>query len=377
MIEQTEKLNEITEEYEAYNNLFQEVNLDHPQRQGLFLDEFIRISNDPKAKLTEVIIHGVEVKVPQLAPVQGFEWLNDIFYSDRFPAETASDNLMYFMEIPGIVPGGNVVERIVELAEANGVLAFDTPSCDENMKRRVLEMLDNAGISYEEPELLGTQTYFAGQTVLKKVPTGNAPIAMSQTYDDGVSRGDYDPDSEEGVVLKHLVDETLALKMYSFYAEAYKVLNNHPCKQGLSPEEFYEMLTQEPELDKIMAMHEGFPESLYITCNNLLKLSWVNSQYYDKHYPEAMSKGQGVWFPGIATDPRPEVAGHNSEDIISFIAELGYRGDNGFLALFDFCDMNTSWLADHIANLINSTDEASVEIEKIAEQKYWSVRLSI
>lgn len=373
--QKSEKYPYSPEAFRAYNELFADINLRHPQRQGLLEDEYQRFVSDARVVTTPVEIEGIHFEVPQLAPIEGFEWLNTDFYRKHFPDEVTTGRLQYFTEVPRVRPDDRVFERISTLAHEGGVLAFDTPSCDPEMLGRTLAMLDALGIQYEQPQLLGTQTYFAGQSTLKRRQPAAEPILMTDAYDQAVDEGAYSPDSANGVVLQHIVDTEQAKLMYEFYDDAYQVLNDHPCKQGLSPEEFYEMVTQDPSVDKIMAMNDGRPESLYLTCNDLTKLSWTNPQYYDRMYPDTMRRGQGLWFPGIATDPRPEVAGHNSEAIVAFMADLVHRGGNNFRALFDFCDMNSSWLPGHLQDIINATEDASIDIQPIADQKYWAVRL--
>jgi len=365
------------EMYRAYDELFVDINQRHPQRQGLLEEEYRDQLADNRTVTTPVETAEGLIEVPQLAPIECFEWLNTEKYQADYPTEVAQGRLQYFTEVPGVHPGDKVLEGIMELAHSGGVLAFDTPSCDPEAQARTLEMLDSMGIAYQEPELLGTQTYFAGGIKLKRPHQKlEHPRPFRSAYGAKVESGDYNPDSQNGVVLKSTVSQDVADYAYNFYDAAYQVINDHPCKQGLSPEEFRDMTVGDPDIDKIFCLNNGTPESLYLTCDDLTKLSWVNAGYYAEHYPEKYSKGQVVWFPGIATDKRPEVAGHNSEAIIQFIAELTEAGDNEFTVVFDFCDLNTSWLAKTIEDFINKTPEASVTIDPIATQQYWAVRLA-
>ena len=186
----------------------------------------------------------------------------------------------------------------------------------------------------------------------------------------------FDPATKTGVVLQHHVPEDVARYMYDFYKKAYEVLNDHPCRQGLSPEEFLDMAVNDAGVDKLIYFNNGVPEALYLACNDLSKLSWVNTQYYQKKYPEQYAKGQLIWFPGIATDPRPEVAGHNTQYMIGLMAKLVAESGNDFVALMDFCDINADWLPGYLESEINKTSVARIEIPPIAKQQYWSVQLA-
>lgn len=357
--------------------IFADINRQHPQHQGIGEAEIESMLKDNDTACTEITTEGSDlVPLPHIAHIRHFDWLNTDFYQRRFPDAFNSANLMNFIDLPGVKPGEQVVQKIQSLASSSGVIVFETASCDPEAKDRILEIVSSSGVDFQPAELIGTQTYFVGQSKLLTVEPSEAPQSLGEAYDTiGEGLGLYDPQTKTGVVLQHRVPEEAARYMYDFYEEAYKVINDHPCRQGLSPDEFYDMAVRDEDVDKLIYFNRGVPEALYLACNDLTKLSWVNSQYYKNKYPAQYTKGQLVWFPGIATDPRPEVAGHNTQYMINLMAKLVVQGRNDFVALMDFCDMNAAWLPGYLESEINKTDEARISIEPIATQQYWGLQL--
>jgi hypothetical protein len=167
---------------------------------------------------------------------------------------------------------------------------------------------------------------------------------------------------------------TKAQELRQFYDAAYETLKDQPCEQGLTPEEFKEMLTDRTDVAKIVNSVDGEIVSLVLLDNKLDKLSWVNSEYYKQNYPEKFENGQIMWFPGLAADPgRPESM--NTQVMVDLIAQLGERGGNAITVVFDCCDKNKGFLDAFLNVMINATPYAGVDIQPIAVQRYMAVRL--
>lgn len=370
---------ELYKSFALYEQYLREVNTIHPQHLGLHEAEFKAALAAPETVTTTIATSEGSADIPQLVPIEAYEWLNIGFYKKRFP-ESVHGNMLYFTEIPGVNPSQAVIERIQTLADSGGILAFDIPSFDPQEKDRILGFLKEIGVQFEEPQLLGTQTYFAGQSRLTQVEPAENPLTMWDMYDEAVQDGRCNPDIETGVILRHTLTQEEAQQVYNFYEEAYEGtpenpgINDHPCKQGLSPEEFREMCVNQPDVAKILYLNEGKPTAIYLACNALERLSWVNKSYYDKQYPERMDKGQVVWFPGIALDKSSDVS-RSSKHMVDFMADMAQWGGNDFLAVFDFCDANAEWLPNYLSYLINDTGRTTIDIQPIAAQQYLAVRL--
>lgn len=365
--------------FDAYRGLIEPNSLDHPQNQG-FGDsaEFAGALNDPNSHITELTIAGKTIYVPQLTPVNNFEWLNADFYRSRFRAETLGNRLLHFSDLIDVEPSPQVEEGLMRLAEGQGVLAFDHPSTDPEYPDRVKAMLGRMGLEVTGSELLGTQTYFAGQVELRHGEDPKAPhIDLLSAFDARIEAGKVDPrDYEDGTTLLHTVDDPeLVDALYKMYQDAYVVLNDHPCKQGLSPEEFRDILLHDAASGKLIFAKEGKIETLCLVENNLKKLSWVRWEYYQRKYPDKFANGQIVWFPGIATDPEKQ-GENNSQNMINLMAELAEEGNNEFIGVFDFCDVNTGFLDRVFESWINAAPQTSIELKPIADQKYLALRLA-
>lgn len=364
--------------FEKYDHLFDEVNTAHPQRQGLLEEEYEQAITDTRTVSTEVEIDGEVVQIPQLMPIEALEWLNTDYYERHYPEEVATGRLLNFTDVPGVKPDDKVLEAIMGLAHSEGVLVFDAPSCDPEMQTRILSMLDALGIKYEQPELLGTQTYFAGQVELvnSEAQNDDTPMSLMEAYQRRLDEGRV-PESDfiDGTTLQTIIDPDRAADLRRIYYDAYQVLNDHPCKQGLDPEEFHQILTADREMGKLVYTRDGEIETLCLVENDLKKLSWVNDKYYQKMYPLRHKNGQIVWFPGIATDPDKQGAA-NSQTMIDLMAELAEEGGNAFVGVFDFCDVNTAFLAEVFEQWINAAPQTRIKLNPIANQKYWALKLS-
>lgn len=370
---------DVQESFLLYQQIMSEANKLHPQYQGLVADEFASALRDPRVYNTEIKQNDTLVELPQLAPVVTFDWLNGDFYSRQFPEDYSTGSLLHFTFMAGIEPGGAVRSGIEELAERRGVLVFDSPTGALDHRQKVKELIGGLGVDIIEEQKLGTQTYFAGQVQLKRDHLKrDHPMDMLAAYDELVMAGKYPQsieDVEEGALLVRSIDENRAEVLRQLYDDAYVVLNDHPCKQGLSADEFKEMLVSDQEVGKLIFIRNGTIETLCLLTNDLSKLSWVNSGYYEQMYPEKFSKKQMVWFPGIATDPEKQ-GERNTGHLINLMAELAEYGDNEFVGLFDFCDVNTGWLDRVFEDMINEAPETAISLKPIEEQVYWALRLA-
>lgn len=363
--------------FEQYNRLFDRLNGEHPQRQGLLEEEYERAVLNPRTIATEFEVDNNVIEVPQLMDIDSLEWLNSDFYGSRFQDEMHSDRLWHYTDVPEVVPGDEVLTGLINLSKRGGVLVFDTPSCDPETQGRILTLLDSLGIRYEQPQLLGTQTYFAGQVELTAEDATDdvGPLSLLDTYNHRLREGRVDEgDFFNGTTMQTIIDPVRAAELKRIYYDAYQVLNDHPCKQGLDPEEFHQILTEDDKMGKLVFTRDGEIETLCLVENNLKKLSWVNSTYYKKKYPLRYENDQIVWFPGIATDPEKQGAS-NSQTMINLMAELAEEGGNAFLGVFDFCDVNTGFLDRVFEEWINAAPQTKIKLEPIADQKYWALKL--
>lgn len=375
MSERAENLT-ISPDYAAYTVLTDEYAKKSPQHQGLTSVEFSEAVIDPTVYKTSVEIGEKHVSIPQLSPVEKNVWLNAEYYRKCFPDDYSAGNVMYYVDIPSVQPSEAVVSRVQELATSQGVLVFDYPDSDPAYPDRVRAVANAAGAEVQESLILGNQTYFVGQTILKRI-TGphNSPKTFYEAYEAAVQDGSYNLDQlENGPSVQKLIGDEDAQYMLTFYEDAYQALNDHPCEQGLSPQEFMDMMTKNEDVIKFVNKVDGKITALCLLYNNLEDLSWVNPDFYQQNFGDKKASGQLMWFPGLAADPSSE-AGNNTQAIVNLIAQLVEKGGNEMLIAFDCCDMNTGFLDVFLENMINKTPQASMKIETIAVQKYCALRL--
>jgi|GEM_PF-2805374 len=363
-------------EYELYAKLLREANKESPQHQGLTREDFVSALQDPRVYSTLVEREGTQFQLPQLSPVSLYEWLNKDFYRKEFSEEYDNGNLLHFISLPNISPSVEVRDRLSRLADRNGVLVFDFPSSDPEYPDRVQALLDELGIQGYEAEIMGTQTYFAGQAKLKRGLDPRRPrLGLTQAFEQLIADGEYDLACfDNGASLQTRIDNGEANHMRRFYEEAYEDLNDHPCNQGLDPQQFFDMLTNQRWVTKIVNRYDTETIALVLLSSKLEDLDWVNAEYYKEHFPDKAATDQIVWFPGLAADPnRPEK--HNLQAMVNLLAKIAEEGNNDMLVVFDCCDKNTSWMGIALNDMINRTKEAAIDIQPFAEQTYCAVRL--
>lgn len=361
--------------FQVYEHLLAPRNATHPQHQGLTYDEFVRATDNSDVVKTDIEVNGEVVSLPQLGPIEQFDWLNAPRYTQEFPAETEQGQLLHYMDLPGVDPSDEVKERLKQLAQHEGVLVFDYPSSDPEYLDRINRLLLSLGIATTEFKHLATQTYFAGETTIETFSEDRPLKSYNEVYDEEVKAGKHDLEKiENGVAMVKTVSEEDALFMDHFYEAAYTELNETEfCKQGLSPEEFMHTMTQDDETIKIVRKTDGQVASLMMLDNHLEDLSWINPEYYAKLFPERYKNGQVMWFPGLAADPNKKPA-FSSQKMVNEVARVANEGNNEIVIVFDCGNRNTGALDKAVNYMINRTGQAKINIEPIAQQYYCAIK---
>lgn len=372
-----ERAENIDRYYGIYSRIVNEYGKDSPQHQGLTSADFETVLQDDRVITTKIRVEGQDAIFPQLSPVEHYEWLNADYYADKYPDAFASGQLLHFTDLPTVKPGRRVRERLRSLADEDGVLVFDYPSSDPEYPQRVQALLESLGIEGSDLEVIGTQTYFAGQLKLKREHDPDEPIrGFGESYSAMFADDEYDiPRFANGASYRPVIGDEEAGALRRFYDKAYEVLNDHPCNQGLNPERLYEMMVEQDWVTKIVNSRDGKIAALCLLTNRLDELSWVNEDYYRTRFPEKAAAGQIVWFPGLAADPDSPQR-HNLQSMVGLMGELVDKGNNEVLVVFDCCDKNAGFLDKMLNALINRTPHASIDIQPIATQQYCAIRTS-
>jgi hypothetical protein len=363
-------------DFEYYEALLRPLNDTQPARQGMSQEEFEAAAQDSNVAKTDILVDGEHRQIPQLVPIDRFEWLNSGFYADKFPEETERGAVMHFADFPEMEPGFEVQEKLTQLAEQDGVLVFDFPFNDPEYPERVRGMLEELGIDVAEVEELGTQTYYAGQVALKREHEElENPLGLTKAFQKKVYEDTYDPARlHNGASLHQVIDPHQAHNMYEFYDEAFKALNeSSPVRQGLTPDEFLEMVVDDPNVAKIVSTSKGEITALCLLSDDLTKFDWINPEFFEGAFPDKSEKKQVVYFPALAADP--EKIGSNTMRMVGLLAELAEAGDNEPIIAFDCCDVNRGFLDKFLEDLINRTSEASINIRPVGVQHYMALKL--
>lgn len=356
-----------------YEGQLQEAYGSFPQQQGLAGTEIVDAIHNPLVISTATMDHhGHFVEVPQLAPVDTYSWLNKERYERQFPGK----KVRHFMELPDVSPGPEVKSAVIDLALEGGVLAIDFPESDTEYEARLTSLLDELGLEAAEVLELGTQAYYAGKVRLKDGFDPEKPvIEMHQAFQQMIAEGLItDERAFNGASYAQTLDpDQVRAELVDPYTRAFEVLNDHPCRQGLTPDELVEVAS-DPNSAKLMYRRLGHMATMVIFGNELSSYPWVNESAYAEMFPEEMERKQVLYFPAIATDP-----GYQGEagagEVIKLIAEMTKFANNEIVVAFDCCDLNQAFLADYIQQLINETPESKIQFEQIGRQIYKAIVL--
>lgn len=367
---------EISHDFDRYDQALAEVNDIFPQRQGLIAEEYPGVVSDPRVLSTPVMSQdGSTFLVPQLAPVEAYSWLNSDFYGRRFPEDTAAGRIMHFQDVPGVVPGLQVVEGLRSLAEMGGTLVYDHPSVTPGYSEQLQGFLDSVGVVVRGDQELGTQTYFAGKISLK---AGFDPdkeiLSLSRAFQ--ALQSERPQVGEETTGYLETLDPENLDRMQACYADAFVKLNDHPCRQGLTPDELREVAFDQPQTAKLVHSVGSKITAMCILGDDLTLYPWLNPAFYAARYPSETANDQILYFPAIATDPK-SMGEHNAEKIVAFIAQMLERGNNEAVIAFDCCDMNTGFLDAYLDTIINATPETGIKFETIGVQRYGAMAISL
>lgn len=380
----TEVLTENAINYPVYLEHVNLINNLSPQQQGLSEEEYIAAVRNPHTvnAIVSSPEHG-EGCLPQFGPIENYSWLNADYYERQFPDEAAQDSIRHFAELSDIKPSEEVLQGIHELAEKQGVLVFDYPDRGEEENQAFLQKIygyiEDAGAKAVTERELGTQTYFAGKTSVETHDPDEHNLSLNESFAElgelSVERKDG---SHKGAVdYEAIVDPDTLPGLYEGFSEAFATLNDHPCRQGLDPEEFYEMVTEDPEIAKLLYKDDRLgPTTLCMLSDQLEKYPWLNKQYFVDKFPQEAADKSLLYFPAIATDPSKKgeaFAGH----IVDFIEEMAVHGNMEPVIAFDCCDMNVGFLDVYLERLINNTPRAEVKFDIIGRQKYAAIKLDV
>ena len=378
--------------YEFYDARLAAVNSVFPQRQGLSEEDFDAVIQSPNTVATPYtdLTSGVHM-VPQLAEVGSYAWLNEELYTARYPDAASADTLRHFTDVEGITPGEAVTTAVGKLAAANGVIVFDYPSIDEEYPDRVRALIERSGGQIVEVEQLGTQTYYAGR--VRKVAgfDPEAPmLSMHQGLHNMQTAGEIPSElPADGATYLETLDADTADHLYEIYADAFSVLNDHPCRQGFTPEEFRDVMTSEAghKIGKLILMSGGDVANM-VMFSHELPYDWLNPEAYKNllggSYPiesdalASMKGGDMLYFPAIATNPKNR-NGLDSQPVIDLLARAVDASNNEVVVGFDCCDFNKDVLGlpAYIARLINNTGYATTDgFIEIGQQRYMGYSLA-
>lgn len=384
--------------FNDYTERLAPLNYSHPQHQGMLPDEFADALKSAEVYSTQIEVDGERRFLPQLGPVSSYGWLHPPFYINRYPEDYSNRNLLHFSDLPNVEPGNAVQERLVDLAADEGVLVFDYPSTDPEQPLRIARRLEGLGITLVRSEsgeeettnyletpgiklggiaLLGTQTYHVCKGGLKREhPARKEPLTYGQAFNDLVELGEIGEEQfVNGVSMHEVIEGAEAELLQRFYDAAYKKISNHPCKQGMSPDEFGKEL-RDKRTEKAVYRRDGVAEAFCLVTENLPDLTWVNEPYYaTPEFRQRFGDGPVTWFPALATDPTTD--GRNLYKISRMFSRLSEWGDNRTLIVFDTPDMNTGFLDVALDRMINRAPETSAVFTRIGDQKYCAARLAL
>lgn len=366
---------DLPDSYDVYTELLSGLNSISPQRIGFSKDELVSAISNPDVAKTDILLGPRQYLIPQLAHVGEFSWLNEEYFSDKFPVESQERAIKHFLYIPGLEPGDEVVQSIYELSKQEGIVVVDYPDSDNEYLEKVLWFLDGIKVGFDDPIELGTQTYYAGKVKLKDGYKPDLPIKnFRQAFNEMIQMGLIPREQiATGASYSSSIDISEAQRIYPFYKKAFQRLNKHPCRQGLSPDEFFEVTVNKKDIAKLKYCEDDDVATMLIFGDDLSEYPWLNQAFYKQIYPVELENRQIMYFPALYTDIRKR-GDINSQHVVNLIAKMCQHGNNEIIVAFDCCNMNRGFLNKYIEDLVNQTPEASLKFNELSVQKYVAIK---
>lgn len=379
---------------ERYRRHFVDYDNNFPQLQGLSVgDEYqSAIYRDDVIKTEVISDDNMPYLIPQIAPLDVYPWLNRDFYEKKYPMEMSEDILRHYTDIIDVEPSEDVCDFIGNLALKNGVLVFDYPSIDKNYPDRVITLVEDSGGSIKSIEELGTQTYYAGKVYKSHgFEKGVLVRSLIEVLKEMVVKNEI-PNiiPSDGVTYVADLDESYSAHLFDIYSDAFQAINDHPCRQGYLPNEFYDAMVDPGLSSKIgkLILNSNDEVANMVMFSHDLPFPWLsqaaytnlvngNTKYLSNEVLSEFKNGKIIYFPAIATNPNNR-RGLDSQPVIDLLAKAVHEANNEVITCFDCCDFNKDVLGlpTYIARLINNTEYARTDgFKEIGQQKYMSIKL--
>lgn len=363
------------DEFALYRELYSELRHTHPQRCELTRSEFDRAKAHTRTVCDTLSIGGTEVEIPQLVPIEVIEWLNEGYFASKYPEAHERGHLLHLSTWPGHEIGSRALDALADLGGKGAVIVVDGPADGSWSVRSSLALLARSVDAARpgDPELLGTQTYWSGPLSNPHVVPSAIPIPLAQGAR-SIGRDSIAGGGATGAFSRLDLSRSEAAAMYELYAAAYEVLGDHPCAQGVTPEEFLNMMLDDPRMSKLVFQREGIVQSICLITPDIASLDWVNLEFYSERFAGELESERLHWYPAIATDPTSAGA-RNAVSIVELIGDLYEEVRNPARILFDTPDINSEFLPAYLEELINALPHYEVGFEVIGRHEYHAVRL--
>ena len=332
-----------------------------PHRLGLNTADVEEVVKDERT--LSVVEEGVTK--PVLVPIDQLYWYNEKYLSEHF----GTDKIYYYAhpEIADKELEAKAYGYIKEVISNNGVVLYDTVTAGDTVYGDLDKELNDQGMAHHKAEVskAGKKSWLAqyeGKFTVRKHPDAKFANESSvfEVYEQSVKNGEIKYDPQTGPALLDVVEGDEAERLWKIYEGPFEKLTaTHPVNGGYKKDEFMEMLS-DPSTLKVVYRDNGTITTLAFFVNNLDHCDWLDKEYYQKTYPEAMETNNVYVFPGIVTDEMKRGSAY-SIPMIGLLAKVQALRKTPAIIAFECTEVSSKYVPKIVKFAINSGGSAKIE----------------
>ena len=249
-------------------------------------------------------------------------------------------------------------ERIAEAIRKDGAAVYiNTDGSAEDDSRLLEQKLGDYGVDVREVKNV-FQNQYIGEIVFPGVD-GYYPVpSVIEAYDSYT-----DLHAESGSTHAELVRDISGEELehlWQVYNSRFEGVAENSISEAAFDEAGFKEIMHDPSVVKAVSRVDGKIASVTMFMTDMDHASWLNKDYYEQRYGEALNTGNLLLFLGIVSDPELP-GGHHSLAAMNLLVEVGKRRGSNALITFECNEVSYAYLPEIVKGAIESTGIASVK----------------
>jgi hypothetical protein len=318
-----------------------------------------------------------EIHIPLLVPADRLEWFN----IDLLKRVYGSDKQFYYYTHPPLddEQTSQAAEIILKDRLDDGAVIFfdeyDSAGSEQNAN-----LFEHFGEQYVEEVLGGGDVQrkaitFAGPVDIVSGAEVKAAPSLFETYQAAVEKGEFRVDTQNGVALVDVVNDSDASRLWEIYKNPFDELGaEHPATTGFDETSFMEIMS-DPEVIKVVNRVDGKISTLCILTQDFDHCPWFNKLYFQQHYPDYFNTNNVLIFPGIVSDEN--MRGNDyAAAVIDLLDEVIYKRGSNLLVTFECTETSATYVPKIVMAAVanNGLLKISGLEQSISETIYKAIR---